>query len=69
MNKSEEAIYDTQQRHLRGASDNDIPRTCERVDINCDTERSESHRLASRPSRIVREIPRRHTMNGYAFDA
>ena len=71
MNKSEQAIHDTQQRHLREAWDKNLTPRCELIErrhIEHQTERRGLHRLASRSYPIVYEIPRRHTMNGYAFD-
>jgi hypothetical protein len=71
MNSSEQAVHDTQQRHLREVWGKKLPPPCEpatRDDIDRDIERSCSHRLTSSPHRTVHEIPRRHTINGYAFD-
>jgi hypothetical protein len=72
MSKSEHAMHDTQQRHLHDAWNKNLTPACGLVDckhIGRDTERSDLHRLGSRPHRIVHEIPRHHTINGYVFDS
>jgi hypothetical protein len=69
MNKSEQAIRDTQQHHLHDAWGKSHTPTCEREYIARDTKQRDAHGSAPRPHRIVHEIPRKHTINGYAFDA
>jgi hypothetical protein len=69
MNKSERAIHETQQRHLHDVRDKRPTPRCGREHIERDTERRELRRVTSRPHRIVYEIPRKHTLNGYAYDA
>ncbi len=68
LNKSEQAIHEIQQCHLHDVWDKNITPTCEGQRIGHDTGQRGLHPLTSRPHRIVHEIPRKHTINGYAYD-
>ena len=67
MNKSVQAIHDIQQRHLHAVWDKNVTPTCERELIEHETGQSDLHRLTPRPHRVVHELPRKHTINGYAY--
>ena len=68
MNKSVQAIHDIQQRHLHDVWDKNVTPTCERERIEHETGQNELHLLTRRPHRIVHELRRKHTINGYAYD-
>ena len=68
LTKSEQAIHEIQQCHLHDVWDKNITPTCEGERIGHDTGQRGLHPLTSRPHRIVHEIPRKHTINGYAYD-
>ncbi len=67
MNKSEQAIHEIQQRHLQDVWDKNITPPYERERIEHETGKSDLHRFTPRPHRIVHELPRKHTINGYAY--
>jgi len=67
MNKSEQAIHEIQQCHLHDVWHKDITPTCEQP-LERDTRQSEPHTLTPRPYRIVHELPRKHTINGFVFE-
>jgi hypothetical protein len=48
-----------------------VEQTCDMIErerVERDSERAELARVAARPHRVVHEIPRRDSVNGYVYD-
>lgn len=64
--------FDESRSRHDALRDENIVQTCEQIEaehIIRDRDQAEITRLASRPYRVIHELPRKHTTNGYAFDA